>query len=151
MTIPPAAGKIRPAALVCLAALAAGCGSPQQPTGDVTGKVTIKGKAPNVEGLTINFLGANGLPVGARVAADGTFRAVGVSEGENKVAFSVPPPDIAAKSGKPAREGGVNKAEEAAGQTLRKLIPPKYLDHTQANLTVTVTPGGENPFTVDLK
>src|SRR5262249_50970383 len=68
----------------------AGCG---KKTTDVTGTVTVNGKAPNLEGLGISFVGADGRPVTTAVAKDGSFKASGVPLGETQVGLTYAPPE----------------------------------------------------------
>lgn len=132
---------------VLLAAPGAGCGGGEK-SGAVSGKVTLRGRAPEIEGLTINFLGSDGQPTAAPVAADGTYRAAGVAEGTNRVGFSVPGPGLAG-AGKPQHGKAAPKVQTPKSGP--KDIPDRYLDPTGSSLTTVVTAGQENTFDVDIK
>jgi hypothetical protein len=142
-----------------------GCGKSIK-TGDVVGKITLRGKPPNVEGLAINFLGSDGRPVSAPIASDGTYRASGVSEGLNRIAFSVGTggENLGAKlrSRKPKAEDSkeVDKdkmkafekeAKEEVAKSLPKDFPPTFLDPQKSNVSTTVASGQDNTFNVDIK
>ncbi|HEY1377335.1 MAG TPA: hypothetical protein VGF55_11105, partial [Gemmataceae bacterium] len=58
--------------------LAAGCGAP--PPGSVSGRVTLDGTP--VGGGFISFISPSGVVVTARIDADGTYTAAGVTPGE---------------------------------------------------------------------
>src|SRR5262245_26881453 len=103
----------RLAALFASAALitTAGCGAEQR-TGEgaaakteatVTGKITIKGKPASKGRVTIEPLGANGIPTGSKVAEvgkDGTYT-VTTTPGQNDVTVS--------STGDAAADSGYNK------------------------------------------
>lgn len=148
------------------AAALAGCGGPK--TADVTGKVTVKGKAPNVPGLTINFLGSDGRPVVAEVAADGSYAARGVPVGEVKVGFAVADAgaEAAARSGRPdpaalgedgnpkaspERDALRAKAERASAAPAGPAFLAKYNDPVSSGLTTTVAADKPNEYNPDLK
>ncbi|HEY1192368.1 MAG TPA: hypothetical protein VGE74_32395 [Gemmata sp.] len=66
-----------------------GCGERQF---DVTGRVNYNGAPLNKTGGQIVFVGSDGQQVPAEIGADGTYRAVGVAAGLNRVAVVYPNP-----------------------------------------------------------
>lgn len=144
MTIPAIRLKVAALALAATV-LAAGCAEAPK-VGEVTGKVTIKGKAPNIEGLAINFLGADGQPATFPVALDGSYQATGLLAGPSKVGFSVPGSGGGAAAGKPAPGTKAAPPPKAA----KPPIAEQYHDPNQSNLNVTVVSGKSTPFDIDL-
>ena len=128
---------------LALAALAgAGCGPGK---GDVSGKVTYKGK-PLVYG-SVQFVGRDGQPKLAEIAKDGTYRAPGVTAGENQIAVN---------SGNPAQsvmldKSGRPKEPPPVDPKLWFPIPDKYGDTRKSGLTFTVEKNVANTHDIDLQ
>src|ERR1700722_2351250 len=61
-----ASGSIFVASMMAIA----GCGSSGKPTADVSGSIKFSGKAPDLDGLRISFLAADGRPVVLDVGKD---------------------------------------------------------------------------------
>jgi hypothetical protein len=146
-----------------------GCGGGPA-TGEVSGTVTLNGKAPNVEGLQINFLGPDGRPVAADVSTDGTFKATGVLAGEVQVGLSYAPPEAAAaldrigkarpQSPEEAAKGpGANfdpkmlkpEFKEYRPDQFKNPIPERFRDPRTSQKTLTVEAGKDNAFTWDVR
>ena len=75
-------------AFACSVAVMAGCGPAKT---EVSGTIKINGKAPNVKGLEIVFLGADGNLAAATINADGAYTASNVAIGEAKISFAFLP------------------------------------------------------------
>jgi hypothetical protein len=143
---------------VTILVVLAGCGGPR--TGEVTGKITVKGKAPNVEGMTINFFAPDGRTAAAMVAPDGTYRTGGVPAGSVKVGLSVAVAtvqDAKLEAAKPTSGGEVDpkalaaweKAQKAAADKM--VFPEKMRDPATSGLVLTVDPDKLNTFDYDVK
>jgi len=135
---------------ICLVAVAAlltltvtGCGR----RGDVSGKVTYKGK-PLVFG-TVQFEGSDHMVKQGNINNDGTYSVRGVTTGEAKVAVSSANPNS-------------SDFQVRMPESLRKKIPPRpevkgwfpipqeYQDLSKPKLSYTVN-SGQNTFDIDLK
>ncbi|HTU18315.1 MAG TPA: hypothetical protein VMG10_09680 [Gemmataceae bacterium] len=135
-------------AAVCLS----GCG---ESTADVSGKITIQGKAPDLKELDIGFLGRNGRLVTAAINTDGTYKAVGVPVGETMVSFIYTPPPSVPATGKhrllrPGPDGSPpppHPGKEADNNP----IPPHLRDGSTSKLSFKVVPGQNNVFNYDVK
>jgi hypothetical protein len=156
---------------VVLAALGllSGCGGPQ--TAEVSGTITLKGKAPNLDGLQINFLGKDGRAVSALVNPDGTFKATSVPVGEEQVGLSYTPPEMVqaierlGKSRKSPEElakgpgAGMKIDPDSLKPGIKELgpgafknpIPERYLDPRTSQKTITVEAGRDNVLTWDIR
>jgi hypothetical protein len=108
-----------------------GCGGGK--TGEVTGTVTVDGKAAPT-GSSIRFVPADGDSSGAgAMIEDGRYTATKVPVGTAKVQIRVPK-FAAEKAGRPGPRG------PGGGQIVEgDLLPPKYNDRTE--LTFDVKPG----------
>jgi hypothetical protein len=95
-------------ALACL--VAAGCGGG---TGDVTGRVSYKGK-PVASGSVV-LIGSDGMPRYSHIRPDGTYRFAGVPAGEAKLGVNspnpVPDPRKVALAGGAGQRGGRSQAD----------------------------------------
>lgn len=145
--------------ITLLATFVAGCGGPE--TADVSGRITLKGVPPNMEGLTISFMGADGKPSTVLIAADGSYKATGVAVGEMKVGFSdtndspfMKGPKVGEKKG---NGGQKDNAKRKVGPTLAdsqtskaSVIPRKYSDPLKSGVSTTLNPG-PNTFDFDIK
>jgi hypothetical protein len=142
----------------------AGCGGPSP--ANVSGIVTVKGKPPNLAGLTINLLGPDGRPVTAPVAPDGSYAAFGLAAGETQVGFSVTAPeadaavvakDRAAAGGAIVPPGKARAPEPddapAPSRPRRPEIAAmldRFGDPRRSGLATTTKPGA-NRYDVDIK
>jgi hypothetical protein len=112
--------------LPLVAGMLAGCGGPK--TADVSGTITLKGKAPDLEGLHINFLGDDGQTIAAKVDRDGTFRARGIPLGKVQVGLAYLPPEVA-KARDQREEARTKRPEEAIkgpdGKVDPRLLQPQ--------------------------
>jgi hypothetical protein len=155
----------RPACLLAAAALlaAAGCAS----KGDVSGKVTYKGRP--LKGGTVIFTTPGKGSVPAPIAEDGSYTAAGVPAGAAKVAvetqslapakpqgpmgFMKGPPKMKAPKESDLPEGahGPMSGAPPKADTKRYVpIPEDYGDPDKSGLTLKVT-GGPQTFNIDLK
>lgn len=134
-----------PGALAGLMALAlgAGCGG----SGDVSGKVTYKGKA--VASGAVLVFASDQLPYYAEIQKDGSFAVAGVPRGEALIGVNSPDPKVlyapvATKLGK--------KLPPASPPDPRNWfpLPAKAGDPTTSGLTATIV-AGPNVLNLDLK
>jgi hypothetical protein len=127
------------AALLPLAA--AGCGH-----GDVSGKVTYKGK-PLVFG-TVQFQGSDKIIKQGNIESDGTYFVSDVATGEAKVAVSSLNP--ASPLFQPLQREGMAPPPPRPEVKGWFPIPGEYQDLTKPKLTFQVK-SGENKIDIDLK
>jgi hypothetical protein len=120
------------AALLGLTLLAAGC---TPGFGDISGKVTYKGKP--VAGATIMFYDVANNSVPAIVDADGNYKVEKVAAGTAKIAILVPIPIVFAS---PTGKGGGTFSTDKPALTPPK-IPAKYSNPEQSGLTYEVKKG----------
>jgi hypothetical protein len=138
----PARSFFRPAlAAALLAAAAAGCGR----YGDVSGKVTYKGK-PLVWG-TIQFEGSDGRLRQANIGRDGSYSVSRVTTGEVKIAVSSNNPKSGDFQARPAPGKKPKPPPDVPGWFP---IPQKYDTTFRSGLTHTVK-SGQNTFDIDLQ
>jgi hypothetical protein len=146
------------AALILPVALAVGCGGPK--FGEVSGKITVRGKAPNLDGLTISFLGADGRTAAAMVGTDGTFSTRGVPAGEVKIALVYQSPQASTKMSSKPTGGGKDvdtetvkkwEASMRAAMDGNAGLPDKLRDPNTSGLIMTVEPNKMNEFNHDVK
>jgi hypothetical protein len=125
---------------------AAGCGSGAKPSAEVSGTIKLNGKAPDLDGLTICFLAADGRPVVFDVSKDGTFKGSGVSLGENKLSlYYSPPSNQPSLSQKKTKERGANAMDDAPGTPAPKNpIPEQFRDSQKTPKTFTIEAGKDN-------
>src|SRR5262249_18365501 len=99
-----------PLVLVCFGL--SGCGSRRT---DVSGQVTYNGKPLDKPGATISFYPEKGDMVATTIGTDGSYRAVGVSMGQNKVAVAYQRTSAASKPGSraPKNPAAVAPKEQA--------------------------------------
>jgi len=138
--------------LTGLAFLMAGCAG--RASGDVSGKVTYKGK-PLTTG-SVAFIPREAPPVVGRIEADGTYVAHGVPAGEVTVTVtSLDPSAVARAKGKSANDLPP-EAEAAAAKASGPSnagwfpIPDKYAHAASSDLKLTVK-GGQNDYPIDLQ
>jgi hypothetical protein len=147
---------------LALVALQAGCGTNAN-VADVSGTVTLAGKAPNLDGLSISFLSADGRAKTADVARDGSFKVTGVPVGEAQVGLVHFPPEVqqaldkvASSRPLPEQGGKVDpKLREEHKQfnpaAFKSPIPQRYLDPRTSKKSFTVEAGKENVLTWDVR
>ena len=125
-----------------LALVAVGC----QGKGDVSGKVTYKGK-PLVFG-TVQFEGRDGMLRQGNIETDGSYTVSGVATGEAKVAVSSRNP----KSSDfiPMQREGAEKRPPPPDVPGWFRIPEKYETTFNSGLTYTIKPG-PNTINIELK
>jgi hypothetical protein len=150
----------RLALLVGLAAMAGapGCGSGPA-KGDVAGTIKLRGRAPQIEGLHVSFMDAEGVQVSAPIALDGTYAVSGVPAGEVRVCFVYISPEFAGPHQNPARSGprlakpGA-RVDSPIRPTSKSLsvnpIPEPLRDFGTSRLTLKVEPDRPNVFNYDL-
>lgn len=119
---------------IAMAAICSGGCSEQTPY-DVTGTVTYNGEPLDKPDGQISFIGPSGVLVTATIAADGTYRAVKVSGGVNRVSVNYSNPQ--AKSKKSAGKRKLGDPEPKFEPTF--ITPEKYASVETSELTVTVT------------
>lgn len=140
----PVRSFCRPAVTATLLALAAiGCGG----YGDVSGKVTYKGKA--LVWGTVQFEGSDNMIRQGNINSDGTYEISHVATGEAKVAVSSINPKSSDFQLRRPQEGGprANPRPEVKGWFP---IPEKYDRPYKSGLTYTIK-SGENQIDIDLK
>jgi len=125
--------------IVMFAVLGSGCGgAAAQPTGRVSGKVTLQGQPPNEQGLQLTlFEKSRGTAASTTLNQDGTFAfAEPVPAGNYTVVLNPPAPT------------------EAAGAEPPKLAPTKIPDKFRSEVTsdklVTVE-ARDNSLSIDLQ
>jgi hypothetical protein len=130
------------AGLVLVSLLAAlGCGR-----GDVTGKVTYKGK-PLVFG-TVQFEGADKVLKQGNIKTDGTYTVRDVAAGEAKVAVNSLNPE--SSDFQPLQREGMPARKRPPAPKGWFPIPAEYQDLSKPKLTYTVK-SGKNTIDIDLK
>jgi hypothetical protein len=135
--------SFRPAVALTLLTLAAvGCGG----RGDVSGKVTYKGK-PLVFG-TVQFEASDKTIKQANIEKDGSYTIPGVPVGEANVAVSSENPQSSAFQ--PLQREGVPPPPPLPKVEGWFAIPPEYQDLSKPKLTYTVK-RGQNTYDIDLK
>jgi hypothetical protein len=147
-----------------------GCGKGSA-TAEVTGTITLNGKAPDLDGLQINFVSDAGGPgVAAEVNKDGTFTATGVPVGKVLASLTYASgQDNAAKDKagearikKKEVRAKLQKGEKADGKVLapdeatatkgaKNPIPEKFLDPRTSGKTLVVEAGRSNTLTWDIR
>jgi hypothetical protein len=139
----------RPAIAAALLALAAGCGG----RGDVSGKVTYKGK-PLVWG-TVQFEGSDGMLKQGNINSDGSYAVQGVKTGEAKVAVSSVNPN--SSDFQPRLADDRQRLEEGRAPASPRSqvkgwfpIPEKYDTPHKSGLTYPIK-SGDNTIDIELK
>ena len=130
---------------LAIAALAVSLGGCAPPKFDVTGKVTYNGKVLAKPKGKIVFDGPDKRQVEATIGEDGTYKAVGVSTGLNRVAVYYPNPDYK-PIGRP--KGPPPKGQPATPKPY--LTPDQYANPEQSDLKIEVNKQGKT-FDVDMK
>ena len=125
------------AAAVLIALAAAGCGR----SGDVSGRVALRGVTLVGGWMTLTYPGGEHSPVSGAIGADGAYRITGCPTGDARVTVRAVP----GRGGVPANAPG-NKTSAA------KLppVPAKYADVGNTDLKLAVAGGGQR-FDIDLK
>jgi len=127
--------------LACAGAAVSAVGCQPAPT-DVSGTIKLKGQAPNIKGLEICFLGADGRPIAAPIAANGSYTATGVPVGDVQIWFVFAPNQGAANSGRsplsrpPVKEGPPPSGSNA--NDAKNPIPRPLRDGSTSNLSFKV-------------
>jgi hypothetical protein len=127
---------------VLLVLAANGCGR----TGDVSGKVTYKGK-PLVWG-TVQFEGSDKLIKQGNIESDGTYSISGVATGEALVAVSSINPKSSDFQARQAEGGPPPKPQPEVKGWFP--IPEKYNTPFKSGLTYSIK-AGENKIDIELK
>jgi hypothetical protein len=141
----------RPALLLtgaCVLAAVTGCGSPSATT-DVSGTIKVKGKAPNLKGMIIEFLAVDGRDARAPINADGTYSAQNVPTGEVAVGLIYTPVDAIKQRPKPMLMPG--KDPSAGLPPTPNPIPVALRSASTSKLTFNVEPGKNNVFDYDVQ
>jgi hypothetical protein len=137
------------AVAVAFAGLAAGgCGG--EPTGTISGKVTLNGKP--VTAGTINFL-VGGVSFGSPINADGNYIVENVPVGDAIVLLADPPQEeaVSMPTRKPTEaEARSQKGPPPAPPKKPPVIPTKYGDQVEALFKFKVK-GGDNTFNAEMK
>jgi hypothetical protein len=131
-----------------------GCGGGGKPTADVSGSVMLKGKAPDLEGLRICFMGSDGQPVVFDVNKDGSFKGRGVTLGENKLSLTyAPPSNQSAQPQKRLKERGPGAKDDVDPPPVaatKNPIPEQFRDAQKSPKTFTVEAGKDNVIQWDV-
>lgn len=135
--------NVRIALWLAAAALAVGAGGCSgEKKVDVTGRVTYNGSPLCKPGGEIVFVDPRGNQVVASIGPDGTYRAVGVLAGPNRVAVYYPNPEIKhAKRLPPEPKKGEAPRPPAHPHVPPFLTPYKYASVDTSNLSVHVESG----------
>lgn len=120
---------------VVLAVGAGGCWGPRQ--FDVTGQVKYNGASLDKPGGQVVFVAANGIQVAAAIAADGTYRAIKVPAGLNRIAVYYVNPQVQGKRVSKPKKGEPPPAPPASPF----LTPPRYASVNTSKLEVQVAEG----------
>jgi hypothetical protein len=137
----------------CMGA-AAGISGCHAPPSEVSGTITMNGKAPKLKGLEISFLAVNGQFFSAPINADGTYKCALVPAGEAQVSFVYMPGMGGAIQEKPrlVRPEKDKAQPKGSGATDAKNPIPKYLrDASTSHVTVNILGGQPNVFDYDIK
>jgi hypothetical protein len=136
-----------------------GCGG-NSPTASVKGTVTLGGKAPQVEGLRIRFMAADGQPKLFAVGPDGSFTATAVSVGDNRLSldFEAPGAPSAEERAAIARGKTKDRAKDKdddgspakATSAVKNPVPERFRDAISTPKTFTVEAGKDNVLTWDV-
>ena len=116
---------------------------------EVSGTIKIKGQPPNVKGLEISFLGADGRAASAQINSDGTYTATAVPTGDVKVCF------VHMRAGtdgrrRPGPKPGQDDDAAAKGPGVDP-IPEALHDTTTSKISVKLVAGQKNVFDYDMK
>lgn len=107
-----------------------GCGSRRF---DVTGKVTYNGASLDKPDGHVVFLGPHGEQVTTAIGSDGTYQAIGVASGLNRVAVYYVSPKA-----KKEKAGKLKPGEQPPPAEALYLTPAKYASPETSELSVTV-------------
>jgi hypothetical protein len=121
-------------ALVSLAVSLGGCSGERRV--DVTGQVTYNGLPLAKPGGKIVFVGPSGTEIFASLELDGTYRAVGVPTGLNRVVVYYPNPEARSRKQFPVKGQPPPPPPPPAF-----LTPPEYACADTSNLSVEVEDG----------
>jgi hypothetical protein len=137
-------------AFALVAVLNGGCGAGK---GSIEGKVTYKGK-PLPVGTVSVFAGDNQVLSGT-IAADGSYRVLGVPAGTAILTVATPPPAppafVPAVKPPPIQDPNYPK-EMLPNPTVKTVpIPKRYADPKESNLSVTVERDKVTSLDIDLK
>jgi hypothetical protein len=141
--------RVGPPWLLCatfLLACGAGCA---KPTAEVTGTITIAGKAPNLPNLVIAFLADDGEEVTAPINLDGTYAAMNVPVGELRVGFMGGLPKGTPKGRRPT--AGADGQIAPPIDLAKHPIPEPLRAATTSDLKFTAEPGKANAFNYDIQ
>jgi hypothetical protein len=153
-----ALGKVRVVILPTCFCLLAGCSAIAPAKVDVSGNITLAGKAPRVPGrLEIAFACPDGAVATAVVDETGAYRAEGVTSGESRVYF-VYVTRAAIEQGNGNGSGrklakpdpGKTGTPKQWGPEIPNPVPEKLRQATTTDLVFKVEPGKENVFDYDL-
>lgn len=133
-------------AAAALVLAACGCWGPRRH--DVTGHVKVKGAILDKPNGKIVFVGPKDVQVAASINADGSYRAVGVVAGMNRVAVYYPNPDFQPPKRHRVKPKEGEPASEPAASSSPFLTPRKYASPDTSGLSVEVKEG--KVFDVDL-
>jgi hypothetical protein len=128
-----------------------GCGGGGKPTADVSGSITLQGKAPDLEGLRICFMASDGQPVVIDVNKDGSFKGRGVAVGENKLSLNYSPPG--SQPAQPRlKERGPNAKHDVdlPVAAAKNPIPEQFRDPQKSPKTFTIEAGKDNAIQWDV-
>jgi hypothetical protein len=149
-SIEPTQGRRLSRLLVFVAmgtSVVAGC---QPAPGEVSGTITLKGKAPNLKGLQISFLAADGRMCGAPIGADGMYTATGVPAGEAKICFVYVDEKVPVKEGRAPVIKPPSSAKPHGSET-KNPIPDALRDASTSKLAINVASGEKTVFDYDIK
>jgi hypothetical protein len=139
----PRGCSLRPVlAALLLPFLAVGCSGGSAKIGVVNGKVSIDGKPP-AAGTTVVFYGPENKQAAAPVDPDGSYHAVDVPVGMDKIAVK----GVSQMSGAAA---GKMKPIEGMGGTAQGVPVPKKYESPDNGLTLDVKSGTQE-FNIELK
>jgi hypothetical protein len=128
-----------------------GCISSSTSGNEVSGRITIKGRAPNLDGLQIEFFDSAGKLVSAPVGQDGTYKANGLAAGDAKVGFTYVPPRDPDKAPQ-TRNRLISPVTKTKANNPRPAspIPDALQTASRSQVTCKVESGKPNTFDYDI-
>jgi hypothetical protein len=149
--------------LVVAMSILSGCG---KPTAEVSGTITLNGKAPDLDGLQINFMSeAGGAGVSADVNKDGTFKAANVPVGKVLASLTYKSTEVphknesrlkkiemkkAADKGDKADPKAFQESNDKPAPPAKNPIPAKFGDPRTSGMVITVESGSPNALKWDI-
>ena len=128
--------------------LAAGCGSDRPEMAPVTGTVLLNGQPVIEAGVT--FMPSAGRPATGQSDEAGRFELTTFNSGDGAVLGQHVVTITKTETREVTYPDGGREPVEKIVRPPGRLVPPRYSDPGQSNLSATVTADGENDFTFEL-